>query len=239
MYKRYQKKFDHSYCLGSFPTIELLRNKSETAKEILVHSRFAEPINEGYNIIKDLAEKKAIDIRESDKNIEKISAKSNCYVVAIFEKYSDQLINDNHLVLVNPQNRGNLGTILRSMLAFGIKNMAVIEPAVDYFDPDTVRASMGALFSINIKAYQTIEDYRIEFPNNHIYPMMTDGEYSLTNLTLKQPYSTVFGSESSGLSEPYKTIGQTIKIAHNQEVDSLNLSIAVGITLHHQMVHRK
>lgn len=235
MYKRYLKKLSYSYSLGTFPTIELLKHKPETVREILLHSQFTEQKNEGYNIITALAEKKRINTRKSDRNIEKLSPKGNCYVTAVFNKYQCRLAEDDHLVLVRPENKGNLGSIIRTMLAFGTKNLAVIEPAADYFDPQCVRASMGALFSINIKSYSTIEDYLSSFPGKNIYLMMTGAKHSLTDLTFKRPSAIVFGSESSGLPDCYSSFGQPVRIEHSRQVDSLNLSTAVSITLHYQM----
>ncbi len=65
----------------------------------------------------------------------------------------------NHIVLVEPRNMGNAGTIIRTMLGFGYKNLALIEPAVDVFDPKVVRSTMGALFRINFEYFQTWEEY--------------------------------------------------------------------------------
>ena len=55
---------------------------------------------------------------------------------------------------------GNLGTILRSCLGFGMKDIAIIKPGVDIFDPKVVRASMGSIFSLNISYFNSFEDYK-------------------------------------------------------------------------------
>ena len=54
---------------------------------------------------------------------------------------------------------GNMGTIIRTCVGFGIKNLAVIEPAVDIFNPKVVRASMGAVFHVNICRYDSFDTY--------------------------------------------------------------------------------
>ena len=54
---------------------------------------------------------------------------------------------------------GNLGTIIRSSLGFGIKNIALIGNNIDYLDPKVIRASMGAIFKMNIVRFETLEDY--------------------------------------------------------------------------------
>lgn len=48
-----------------------------------------------------------------------------------------------HVVLHNPSDVGNVGTILRSALGFGFRDVAIIRPGVDPFDPRVLRASMA------------------------------------------------------------------------------------------------
>ena len=118
-------------------------------KEILVSN----------NISLDLKEElekraKNIPVNINNKLIRYLSPKENCYAIAIFDKYNNNLDdNENHLVLVNPSNGGNLGTIIRSSLGFGIKNIAIIRPGVDMFNPKRIRASMGAIFGVNNRIF--------------------------------------------------------------------------------------
>ena len=46
------------------------------------------------------------------------------------------------------------------MLGFGITNLNIVKPCVDVFNPKVVRASMGAIFSMNIELFNSIEDYK-------------------------------------------------------------------------------
>lgn len=64
-------------------------------------------------------------------------------------------------MLHHPSDSGNLGTILRTALGFGLKNIAIIRPAVDSDDPRVVRASMGAAFSLNIRHFDSFEQYSV------------------------------------------------------------------------------
>ena len=106
-----------------------------------------------------LAKEKRIPIHTNSKVIEKISNKGNVYLMARFEKYTQSLEkNKNHVLLVNPSDMGNLGTIIRVMLGFGYKNLAIITPCIDHFDPKVIRASMGAIFGINIELYNSLEE---------------------------------------------------------------------------------
>ena len=112
----------------------------------------------GYPVIQDLCEKYHIQIDVHDRTIEKLSPKNNCYAIGVFQTYTSLLHNGNHVVLEHPMDMGNMGTIMRTMLGFGYKDLVIIKPAVDIFDPKVIRASMGAIFHLNIAFYDTFED---------------------------------------------------------------------------------
>ena len=67
----------------------------------------------------------------SDKIFNIVSNKENCYIIGVFKKYESKINpKSNHVVLVNPSNMGNLGTIIRTAIGFGINDIAIISPAV-------------------------------------------------------------------------------------------------------------
>jgi len=124
---------------------------------------------------------------------------------------------------------GNVGTIIRTMLGFGLKNLAIVEPAVDVFDPKVVRSTMGAMFRINFKYFSKIEEYLEGYKERNIYPFMLEGSRNIKEVEFKEPMSLVHGNEGRGLSEDFKDIGQSVYIPHSEDIDSLNLSIAASI----------
>jgi TrmH family RNA methyltransferase len=229
--RRYNKTLDYSYTFGIYPTIELLRTKPDGVVQIITHSRLSG--EEGSRIISALAEKHGITLEYNDRLIDKLSPKDVCYVVGVFQKYYPELSKDNHVVLVNPGNSGNLGTIIRSMLAFDFNDLAIIRPAVDIFHPDTIRASMGALFSINFQLFDDMAGYRAKFDSHNLCLFMTEGQDTLDKAVFTPPYSLVFGSEPSGLPQHYRKLGNTVRISQSGRVDSLNLAISTSIVLHH------
>ena len=173
-----------------------------------------------------------IRVEIADRAIEKIAFKENTYVVAVFDKYACELEKEaNHLVLVEPRNMGNLGTIIRTMLGFDFNNLVLVGNSADIFDPKVVRSTMGALFRVNFKYYDTIQDYMSEFDNHNYYPFMLDGAKDIRIIEFEKPFSMIQGNESKGLDNEYKDIGQSVFIPHGKEIDSLNLSIATSIGL--------
>ncbi len=237
--KRYQKDFDYSYTLGISTTIELLSSRPDEVLEVIVHSRITKKgvKNDGLNRIASLCKTYNIQVRESDKNIEKLSVKENCYCVGIFRKYKTKIDSSkNHLVLVGARDMGNIGTIARTMLGFGIHDLVLIRPAADVFDPKVSRASVGAIFSINFDYFETFRDHQEHHPQRSTYCFMlheqSNNIYSIDFKNQKKyPTSLVFGSESHGLAGEFLNYGTPVQIKHSPEIDSLNLSVSVGIGL--------
>jgi TrmH family RNA methyltransferase len=117
------------------------------------------------------------------------------------------------------------------MVGFGLSELALVKPAADIFDPRVIRASMGALFRLNFDYFDSFDAYRSTFPH-HLYPFLTDGATPLHEATFDSPYALIFGSESSGLPDAYRRLGASVTIPHSYAIDSLNLSVAVGIALY-------
>lgn len=230
-YRTYKKELDYSYTLGIFLTIELLTYKPDKVLEIIIHSKGE--TSQGIKKIIELCKKNRINYSVNDKLIKQLSPKENCYAIGIFSKYDENLVReDNHIVLVNPSDSGNLGTIIRTSLGFGVKNLAIIKPAVDIFDPKTVRASMGALFNIAFSHFDSFSDYDKKYKNHDLYPFMLNAQKRLYDVQPKQPFTLIFGNEGSGLDDSFKDIGTSVIIPHHKTIDSLNLAIAVGIALY-------
>ena len=228
--KTYKKDAEYSYTLGAFPTIELLKTRPEEVLEVYVHSTFTDT-----ETIEKLAKPYGIPVLRQDKVINKLSDKENCFVVGILKKYQDVLQADkSHVVLVNPSNMGNMGTIIRTAIGFGIKDLAIISPGVDVFHPKTIRASMGALFRINCQYFKSFEEYEAAYPEHEIFCFMLNAKRQLTVNNCPKPklFSLVFGNEATGLDDSFLEKGTSIIIPQSEEVDSLNITIAAGVGMY-------
>lgn len=224
----YQKKMDYSYSLGAYPTIELCLNKPEQIRVIYLHPKINPHLKDR---VLALAKERHLEVFESADFFRGLE-KDNIYLAAKFTKYDAKLSQDNHLLLLQPEVLGNLGTIIRSALGFGIKDIALIGPSCDAFHPQCIRASMGALFSLHLQHFASMADYESAF-SRPIYAFMTGKHPYLHKQSFKTPWSLLFGSESSGLPEDFQERYHPIKIKMSPLVDSLNLPLAVGIALHH------
>ena len=226
----YSRSLDYSYAPGLFPSMEALTKRPETVRRLLLSSQSG--TSEGAAKLRALCEARHIRVEEADRALARISGKDNCFAAAVFDKFQGTFLPDiPHVVLHNPSDGGNVGTILRTCLGLGFKNVAIIRPATDVFDPRTVRASMGAIFSMQVREYDDFDAYRQENPERFLYPFMLDSSRLLEEATadIHRPYSLVFGNEGSGLPASFAAMGQAVRIPHSNEIDSLNLSIAAAI----------
>ncbi len=154
----------------------------------------------------------------------------------MFEKFRDDLDPERPQVLLHqPGDCGNLGTILRTALGLGVEDVALVGPCADPFDPRTVRASMGSLFRLRLRVYDSFEAYAAEQGPRECYPFMLDASVPLAEV-LAKPVSRrrtlIFGNEGRGLPAEFARVGQPVRIPSNDKVDSLNLAIAAGIGIY-------
>ena len=229
----YRTELDYSYAPGILPSMECLLHRPECVRRILLHSAAAG--REGAGRLTELAAARGIRIEEADRALARISGKDNCYAAAVFGKFRDTLqVEKPHVVLHRPGDSGNVGTILRTALGLGLQDAALIRPCVDVFDPRTVRASMGSLFRMRVRVYDSFEEYRTEFPERPLYPFMLDASVPLQQIReIPAVYSLIFGNEGSGLPAEFARAGQAVRIESNDQVDSLNLAVAAAIGIYY------
>lgn len=226
----YRKAHDYSYTTGVFPTLELLAHRPEQVTRVLISSRGE--ANEGVAKIRAICDERHIPIVQADRQVERLAGNEKSYVVAAFHKYEAPLNPaGNHVLLVNPSDAGNLGTIIRTMLGFDVTNLAIVTPAVDLFAPRSLRAAMGATFQLAFDHFDDVDAYRARF-DRHLYPLMTDGEVDLPQVEFRHPYTLIFGPEGAGLGPAYHALGTSVRIPQSGRIDSLNLAVSVGIALY-------
>ncbi len=140
----------------------------------------------------------------------------------------------NIIFLERIQDPGNLGTILRSALAFGASAVCLSENSVDPFNTKVIRASAGAVFSTPVISVDNIDSFykQIKEYGYKIIATRISAKKSLEELKLNSPAIFLFGNEGTGLSKKMIDLSdETIKIPHSNKVESLNLGVSVGLVL--------
>lgn len=136
------------------------------------------------------------------------------------------------LVLDRIQDPGNLGTIIRTAVATGFKNLILID-SVDPFSPKVVRSSSGGIFNVNI--FKMSESEVIDYSsNNNIELLVADmgGENIFKTKIESNNYALVIGNEGQGISDTFKKIGRAISLPMKKEMESLNAGISASVLMY-------
>lgn len=138
------------------------------------------------------------------------------------------------VVLEAVEKPGNLGAILRSCDAAKVDAVVVCDPKADFFNPNVIRSSVGTVFTQKIITTETSE-FLSFCQKNSIQTLATylrDDTQNLYDLDLTQPSAIIFGTEATGLSNIWaEKVTSTVKIPMLGQVDSLNVSNAVAVSV--------
>lgn len=137
------------------------------------------------------------------------------------------------VLLENIKDLGNLGTILRTSVAFGADAIVLYGESADLYNPKCVRASVGNLWKIpvvQIKDYAKLQEVFRNFTRIATLPRTNN---YLKTFSVKTPCVVMFGSEADGLSDELINFAtDSVKIEMAQTVESLNLSVACAVVLY-------
>ena len=226
----YSRKLTYSYALGVFPSLMLMEAQPQRALRLLLHPDGLK--NEGVVKLREMCAARGVREEMAERVLRRESKKDNCFAALVFEKFDSDLDPAAcHAVLCQISDSGNLGTAMRSLLGFGIRDVALIRPCVDVFEPHALRASMGAFYKLRVHTYDRFDDYRAAHPDRPLFPFMLDGAIPLNAAArgAKPPFSLVFGNEQTGLPPEFAQLGQSVMIPQSSEIDSLNLAVAVSV----------
>ena len=128
---------------------------------------------------------------------------------------------------------GNLGTILRTAVAFQAEAIVLYGDSTDIYNPKCVRASVGNLWKIPIFQIKDFNQLEQIFENFQRIATLPRSKNFLKNFDIKFPALIMFGSEAAGLSdELIKFSTDSVKIEMAETVESLNLAVSVSIILY-------
>lgn len=155
--------------------------------------------------------------------------------VAVAKQINQQWSNEHKKVLLleNIKDAGNLGTILRTACAFGVDAVVLYGDTVDLYNPKCVRSTVGNLWKIPVFEMKNgVEDLFQDYERIATLPK-SDNTIWLKDYTPQDKVLIMFGSEADGLSQHLKNFATTnVTIEMKKEVESLNLSVSVGVFLY-------
>ena len=156
---------------------------------------------------------------------------------------SSFLEKDNPLVVVleSVEKPGNLGAILRSADAANVDAVIVCDPLTDLYNPNLIRASIGAIFTVPT-AVCTSQECIAFLKEQHIKILTAQlqDSYEYYNYDMRQATAIVMGTESTGLTQQWREAADAhIRIPMLGRLDSLNVSVSAAILMFEAVRQRK
>ena len=135
------------------------------------------------------------------------------------------------VLLEDIQDAGNLGSILRSAAAAGVRQVLLSRGCVFAWSPKVLRAGMGAHFTLQIFEDWPLEEFLRHFEGSAI-AMEVEAVESIFDLRVKESVAWLFGNEGAGLSAPLAAQARyRVHIPMSGQVESLNVAAAAAVCL--------
>ena len=148
--------------------------------------------------------------------------------------------NEDCLVLERVQDPGNVGTILRSAAAAGIRWVLLDAACADVWSPKVLRAGMGAHAVLQVCAGVDIAAWRRQYHAPVYAAALSADAVALYDLDLRTPAAWLFGNEGGGLSgEALASAGRHVIIPMAAGVESLNVAMAATVCVFEQQRQRR
>ena len=171
--------------------------------------------------------------KEVLKKLSSVESPSNVMAVVekrkVEEKYGEKV-----LILDRIQDPGNLGTIIRSAVAFNIDTIICSPDTVDFYNPKVVRASQGMMFHIPIMIKNTTKTIK-DLKNNDykiVGTKVTNGK-DVRTASIYSHFALIIGNEGQGISKDIENLcDEYLYIKMNENCESLNASVAASILLY-------
>lgn len=155
-------------------------------------------------------------------------------IIGIVKKNTPLPIGNKILILDNIQDPGNLGTIIRSSVAFDIDTIVLSPNTVDIYNPKVIRSTQGMIFYTNIITLELKEFINeIKTKNYTIFGTNVRNGKNIKEITLPEKFALVLGNEGQGVSKEIESLcDDNIYVKMSSKCESLNVSVATSILLY-------
>ena len=135
---------------------------------------------------------------------------------------------------------GNVGAVLRSADAAGVSAVVLADGVTDLYNPNAIRASLGAIFTLPVCAATSSETLAwLQSRGLRIFAAWVDAEPLYTEVDYRGPAALVLGSEAQGLSPVWSGPEVTrVRLPMRGLVDSLNVSAAAAVLFYEALRQR-
>lgn len=135
------------------------------------------------------------------------------------------------VVLDGVSDPGNMGTIIRTCVACGVKDIYAIN-TVDAFSPKVVRSTMGGIFEVNVIP-TTYDELLSKLQGYNLLTLDMNGEDIFKENNVSKPFALVVGSEAHGVSKVLKEkCTQILSLPMVGKIESLNAAVSLSVALY-------
>ena len=162
-------------------------------------------------------------------------------ICAIYRKKRKEIDFTKPIIYLNGINDpGNLGTILRSALAFDLENIVVDEKCADIYNPKTISASKDAIFKLNIISDKNLEILNQIKEKMKVFSTRIERSDTLDTLKNEKLFCLILGSESRGVNKELQEMSDAcVRIEMGKKIESLNVASASAIIFYEIYKMRK
>ena len=218
----YARKSDHFMVEGFIMLEEALRTGADI-EEVLVSEAYAEDLLKNFNIRGTVVSEEIIK-----KLSQTVSGRES--IALVKKRFSNEPLSDLIIYLEDISDPGNLGTIIRTADAFGIKDVVTSHQSVDFYNDKVVRSSIGSVFRVNLRSMAMDDLKSLKEDGYKIVGTLPHGKSKkiMTGKTI-----VAFGNESKGLSDELVAMcDDKFTIPMRGDAESLNLGVAAGILMY-------
>jgi TrmH family RNA methyltransferase len=151
-------------------------------------------------------------------------------------KYINKKSPLNKVVLLDGvQDPGNVGTIIRNCVAFGVDTIVLSKGSVNPYNDKVLRSTGGMIYNINI-IISDLESIinKLKENNIKIYGTSLKSSISLENMPKSDKFAIIFGNEGNGVSDNILSkCDINVRIDMERDCESLNVGVSSGIVLYH------
>lgn len=218
--KKYRNLYSKFIVEGEHLVLEA--DKAGMLEEVLVLEGYNFNINKNTNVVSTSVMKYITELDTIPK------------VIGICKKLEEKTLGNRILVLDGIQDPGNLGTIIRSSVAFNVDTIVLSNDCVDVYNSKVIRATQGMIFNINI-----IEKDIVEFIDNlknngyRVYGTRVDNGKNIKDIEKTKKSCIIMGNEGNGVKKKVLDMcDEYIYIDMNKSCESLNVGVATSIILY-------
>lgn len=139
-----------------------------------------------------------------------------------------------YMLLDRVQDPGNVGTIVRTALAFGYDAIIMSKDCVDLYNDKVIRSTQGAMFQIDVFVMDlTTAIHELKKQGVKVYGTALYHASSIRSYQKEEKMAFVMGNEGQGISQEILDICDDLLYIPIQNIESLNVGVAASITMYH------